>query len=249
MNRARSRLPLAGLLALATALFAYAVIHERSLTDAGHGESAAQLAQESSATRASETRAQRTRETHAPKTRETPTERAGETHPERARERHGKRAGESRAAGGGKAPAQVTGETATTGASERSGSASGGGHVEAASEHGREGPVLGVDLESTPMIVLAVLAGIALTIVAASPLGTLRVIVLALALAALAWTALDIREVVHQANESRTDLTIIAAIVAALHAAAAALAISLGLKAGAIRPPTRGTTATPAAPR
>jgi hypothetical protein len=187
MSRARHRVLLAALLTAATAMFAYAVIHERSLSDTGHGE--------------------------------------------RARETHAEHAGES----------PGSGETATSEASRRSGRPPGAGHVETASEHAREGRVLGVDLESTPMIVLAILAGIALAIAAASPLATRRSILLALALAALAWSALDIREIVHQANESRTDLTIIAAIVTALHAAAATLAISLALTAASIRPrPTAG---------
>jgi len=74
------------------------------------------------------------------------------------------------------------------------------------------------------MIALAIIGGLALTILTLSPLGAVRTVLLALALGALAWSALDVREVVHQANESRTDLAIVAGVVAALHAAAAALA-------------------------
>jgi Flp pilus assembly protein TadB len=174
MSLARRRVALAALLALATGLFAYAVIHERSLTDSGKGESAARRANESGATESAES------------------------------------------------PAEGGGERRS----------------ETSSEHARERRVLGVDVESTAMIVLAILAGFALAVTAASPLGTRGAILAALALAALAWTALDIREIVHQADESRTDLTLVAAIVAALHAAAAALAVWL-TRALAVAPTRR----------
>jgi cobalamin biosynthesis Mg chelatase CobN len=171
-------------LLVATGLFAYGVLHERSLIRSGQGESAA-------ATNASETPAKRASETAATRTSET-----------------------------AKHPTETAANAGT-------GSATSTGHVETSAQHAREGRVLGVDLESTPMIVLAIVAGLALAILALSPLGTMRAILLALALGALAWSALDVREVVHQANESRTDLAIIAGFVVALHATAAALAVLL----------------------
>jgi hypothetical protein len=99
--------------------------------------------------------------------------------------------------------------------------------VETVAEHAREGRVLGVNLESPAMIVLASIVGAGFALLVASPLGRAAAFLLALAVAALAWSALDVREVVHQASESRTDLTIIAGAVAALHAGAAALAMWL----------------------
>jgi hypothetical protein len=45
--------------------------------------------------------------------------------------------------------------------------------------------------------------------------------------ACLAFTAFDLREVAHQAGESRTGLALVAALVAALHLAAAATALAL----------------------
>jgi hypothetical protein len=84
--------------------------------------------------------------------------------------------------------------------------------------------VLGVDLESTPLIVLGVLAGLGLAALTTSRFGALRGVLLAVALAALAWAALDIRELVHQLDESRTGIAIVAALVAVLHVAAAAVA-------------------------
>ena len=83
--------------------------------------------------------------------------------------------------------------------------------------------VLGVDLESTPLIVLAVLTGLVLAALIASPLGRLPGVLLAVALIALAWALLDVREVLHQLEESRTGIAVVAMIVAALHLAATAV--------------------------
>jgi hypothetical protein len=228
------RTALVAVLIVATGLFAYGVLHERALIGSGHGESAAQLAREIAASKASESPAKRASETQAATGSESPAKRASETGESNGSESPAKRASETgesngsesaakrasknQAANGSESPANRAGETSESGAS---------GHAETAAEHAREGRVLGVDLESTPMIVLAILAGIALATLAASPLGLVRAILLALALVALAWSALDIREVVHQANESRTDLAIVAGLVAALHVAAAGLAVTL----------------------
>ena len=45
------------------------------------------------------------------------------------------------------------------------------GHVEPATEHDERERLLGVDVESTPLVVLAALAGLALTALAASRIG------------------------------------------------------------------------------
>jgi hypothetical protein len=83
--------------------------------------------------------------------------------------------------------------------------------------------VLGVDLESTPLIVLAVLAGLGLAALAATRFGRERRVLLAIAAVALVWAILDVREVVHQLDESRTGVALIAMVVAVLHLAAAAV--------------------------
>jgi cobalamin biosynthesis Mg chelatase CobN len=202
------------ILIIATGLFAYGVLHERSLIRNGHGETAAQLANETAATRAGETPAKRASETPATKAIETPAKRASETPAMKATETPAKRASET-ATNAGTVAATPT------------------GNGETAAQHAREGRVLGVDLESTPMIELAIVAGLGLAIVAFSPLGAMRAILIGLALGTLAWSALDVREVVHQANESRTDLAIVAGVVAGLHAAAAALAVWLARTAPA----------------
>ncbi len=95
------------------------------------------------------------------------------------------------------------------------------GHAETSGESGAahaEGErLLGVDVESTPLVVLAVLAGLALAALAASRIGLLRGFLFTVVVIALAWAALDIREVVHQLDESRTGIAVVAIAVAALH--------------------------------
>jgi hypothetical protein len=102
-----------------------------------------------------------------------------------------------------------------------------GGHAETSAEspaaHAEGERLLGVDLESTPLVVLAVLAGLALAVLAAGRVGRARAFLLAVAVIALAWAALDIREVVHQLDESRTGVAVIAVAVALLHLAAVAV--------------------------
>jgi hypothetical protein len=116
-------------------------------------------------------------------------------------------------------------------ATERPAASAEGHHhesAEAPSAHASEGRVLGVNLESTPLIVLAIAAGLGLAALVASPLGSRPAVLLAIALAALAWAALDVREVVHQAGDSRTGLAVLAAVVAVLHLAVAAGAAARG---------------------
>jgi hypothetical protein len=81
--------------------------------------------------------------------------------------------------------------------------------------------VLGVDLESKPLIVVAVLTGLGLAALAASRFGRVRGVLLAIAAIALIWAILDVREVVHQLDESRDGVALIAMTVAVLHLAAA----------------------------
>ncbi len=84
--------------------------------------------------------------------------------------------------------------------------------------------LLGVDVESTPSIVLAVVVGLGVAALVASRFGRLRGVLIAAALLAIAWAALDVREVVHQLDESRSGIAVIAIAVAAMHVAAAPLA-------------------------
>ena len=92
-----------------------------------------------------------------------------------------------------------------------------------AEEHDSELTPLGIDIEAAPVVGLATLASLALAIAAwLGPRAIALLVVIALAM--LAFAALDIQEAVHQSDEARIGLAILAGVVAALHLAAAALA-------------------------
>ena len=88
-------------------------------------------------------------------------------------------------------------------------------------------------MESTPLVVLAALAGLGLAAAAATTWGRARGFLIAVAVIALAWAVLDVREAVHQLDESRTGIAVIALLVAALHGAAGAVAGRLAGQAAA----------------
>jgi hypothetical protein len=82
---------------------------------------------------------------------------------------------------------------------------------------------LGVDVEAAPFVALAAVVSLALAL--AAWLRPRAAALLALVAAAmLVFAALDVREVLHQVDESRTGLALLAGAVAALHAGAAAAA-------------------------
>jgi hypothetical protein len=97
--------------------------------------------------------------------------------------------------------------------------------------------LLGTDVESTPLVVLAVVLGLALAALAATRFGKVAGVLLAIALIALVWAALDVREVLHQADESRTGVALVAAGVASLHLATAAVAARLSSRRARPRAP------------
>lgn len=91
-----------------------------------------------------------------------------------------------------------------------------------AAEHSSE-TLLGINPESTAMVLIAVAVSVvlaALILTVGSPL-----LAGGVALAMLAFTALDIREVTHQLDESHPGLAALAAAVAALHVLAGAAAL------------------------
>jgi hypothetical protein len=99
-----------------------------------------------------------------------------------------------------------------------------------AAGHGSE-TLLGINPESTGLVVTAVVASLllaALILTISSPL-----LAAAVAAVMLAFTALDIREVIHQLNESRPGLASLAAAIAALHLAASAAAVATTRRARA----------------
>ena len=106
-----------------------------------------------------------------------------------------------------------------------------GEHNEAteAAEHNEGGGVgetgeriFGVNLESTPLVVLAVALSVALA--AATWRSDRKWMLLVTALFAAAFAALDVAELSHQIKQSAATIAFIAGIIAVLHAAAALLA-------------------------
>ena len=89
-----------------------------------------------------------------------------------------------------------------------------------ASESGET--VFGINLESTPLVALAVVVSVVLAV--ATWRTDYKVVLLVTALFAAAFAVLDVAEFSHQIKESATTIAVIAAIIAVLHAAAALLA-------------------------
>lgn len=85
---------------------------------------------------------------------------------------------------------------------------------------GGEEKVLGIDIESTPLVVLAVLVSLGLA-VAVLLLPEAGAVLLLVALVMAAFTVVDIAEVLRQLDESNCGVALIAGAVAALHACAA----------------------------
>lgn len=82
--------------------------------------------------------------------------------------------------------------------------------------------LFGVNTESIPLVIFAVLVSLALAVaVVLSPKPGVLAIIFVTALAAVAF---DVREAIHQADESRQTVMAFAIAAAALHAAAAAFA-------------------------
>jgi Flp pilus assembly protein TadB len=109
---------------------------------------------------------------------------------------------------------------ATTG--EHAASVEGAATDDSSAEHSSE-TLLGINPEATGLVVIAVAVSLvlaALILTVGSPL-----LAAGVALAMLAFTALDIREVTHQLNESHPGLAALAATIAMLHLLAGAAAL------------------------
>lgn len=89
-----------------------------------------------------------------------------------------------------------------------------------ASETGEQ--IFGLNLESTPLVVLAVIISLALA--AATWRTDHKLILLVTGLFAAGFAVLDVAEFSHQIKQSAATIAVIAAIIAVLHAAAALLA-------------------------
>lgn len=105
---------------------------------------------------------------------------------------------------------------------------------------GEELRPLGVDVEAWPFVVLAAVASVALAVAAwRNPRrGSMLWLVV---VAMLAFMALDIREVVHQAGVAHAGLFALAATAALLHLAAAAVAGAMRAQRRSAMAPSPGT--------
>lgn len=94
---------------------------------------------------------------------------------------------------------------------------------------------LGIDIEAAPFVALAVAVSLGLALAAwLRPRWLLLLIGIAAAM--LLFAALDVREIFHQSDESRTGLALLAGVVAALHLGAAIVAGLMGREAGRTAP-------------
>ncbi|OLB80199.1 MAG: hypothetical protein AUI14_07375 [Actinobacteria bacterium 13_2_20CM_2_71_6] len=123
---------------------------------------------------------------------------------------------------------QHTESTESTGHSESGGTEPAAGHFEAG-----EARILGINVEGPAFIAGAVLAS--LLVAAAVWWRPRRVVLLVAAGFCVAATALDIREVAHQASSDHAGLATIAVLVAVLHAGAA-FAAAVAARVGQVRP-------------
>jgi hypothetical protein len=207
MSSQRLRILVILLLIVSAGLFAVGVAIERNSKHRVHGETHAAVglrvvlvADE----HAGESPAHRAAETKHHET-TTPAKPATGAPPGEGKPGH-KETGPAPAAG--ESPAHRAGESAAHLASEA---------------HGER--VFGIDIESTGLVVAAVAVSLLLAIALWLSSGVL--VPLAVAGFAFAAAIFDVREVFHQIDESRTNLTVIAAIVAALHLAVVAGALML----------------------
>ena len=137
-------------------------------------------------------------------------------------------------------PTAASSENTSSESHAEGGEESEASHADEGAEQGEgEFQPFGIDIEALPFIVLAALASLAMAAAVWTRPTSLLVLGI-VAIAMLLFAALDVREVFHQADESRTGLAVLAGVVAALHLAAAA-AIAL-LASGGNEPTGRAGT-------
>ena len=126
--------------------------------------------------------------------------------------------------GGESAPSSVESSAAKPAGGETAAEAI--AHGETPGTQNAELRPLGVDIEAWPFVALAALSSLAFALGVVMRPGDQRLLIV-VALAMLAFAALDVREIFHQHDESRTGLALLAGFVAALHLAAALAALAL----------------------
>jgi hypothetical protein len=143
------------------------------------------------------------------------------------------------------APANETQEAGGEGETQHAEGESAEGATNTAEPHAELRP-LGIDVEAWPFVAVAALASLALAAAAwlrprLTPLLTL------VAVAMLAFAALDVREVFHQADINDNGLAVLAGAVAALHLTAAAVAAAMASHSRDSAAPAAGSAGTMAA--
>jgi hypothetical protein len=145
-----------------------------------------------------------------------------------------------KAAAGGEAHAESGGESEAVHAAEGAAGAPTGTETHA------ELRPMGINIEAWPFVIAAVLASLVLAAV-----GWLRpqtpALLAAVAIAMLAFAALDIREVAHQIDIDKDGVAVLAGAVAVLHLAAAVAAAAMASRAWRPHGGARGQAGTMAA--
>jgi hypothetical protein len=131
---------------------------------------------------------------------------------------HALRRSEAKPAATAIEPAHTEGSNEDSQATERT---TAGSSVQTHSEKASEGRVLGVDIETWPIVIA--FAAVSLGLAIALLRGRGRAVVVITGLVAGVAAAFDMAEIAHQLKESRTSLVVIAGAVTALHIAAVAL--------------------------
>lgn len=115
-------------------------------------------------------------------------------------------------------------ETGSTGSGTEPGTSEGVSQTAGATEGASES-LLGINPESPSLVVTAVVLSVLLAVLVLT-VGS-GLVPVAVAAAMVVFTALDVREITHQLNESRQGLAAVAAVVALLHLLAALGAVSV----------------------
>jgi hypothetical protein len=114
-------------------------------------------------------------------------------------------------------PAESGGETHSESGGETHAKSGGEAHSESSED------IFGINPESTGLVIAAVVAAVLLA--AAVWLSALPLLLLGVMAFGLVFAVFDVREVVHQVNESREGLVVIAAVLAVIHLSVSALAV------------------------
>jgi hypothetical protein len=151
------------------------------------------------------------------------------SHIERSKESHAEapaRPSEAQHASRSESHAGETGAERRSESGDEAGKPATGGGAESRGERReethREAKLFGIDPEAVGLVIAAVVASLLLGFV--TWMRRIGVVLVAIAGFGLIFAAFDVREVLHQVDESRTNLIVIASVLIGLHLLAAVLA-------------------------